>query len=82
MPEKQTSFDAFEKRELSLRTSIRGRVIYQRKKNETSVLLLSLGFEKKKVRFWATYDDRIYFPVFFVFISGVRTSGSGLVQGL
>ena len=42
-----------------------GRVIYERKKNEPSVLLLSLGFEKTKVCFWATYDGRIYFPVFF-----------------
>ena len=49
---------------------IRGRVIYQRKKTEPSVLLLSLGFEKPKVRFWATYDGRIFFPLFFFFSPG------------
>ena len=44
---------------------IGGRVIYQRKKTEPSVLLLSLGFEKLKVLFWATYDGRIFSPFFF-----------------
>ena len=60
-------------------THTQGACNLSNQKNEPSVLLLSLGFEKAKVCFWATFDGRIYFPVFF--FSGVRASGSGLVQG-
>ena len=57
--------------------SFRGRVIYQRKKNEPSVLLLSLGFEKTMFLGYLWWPN--LFPHFF--FSGIRASGSGLVQG-
>ena len=41
-----------------------------KKKTEPSVLQLSFVFEKTKVRFLATYDAQINFPVFFFFSPG------------
>ena len=49
---------------------IMGACNLSKKKTEPSVLLLSLGFEKPKIRFWATYNGRIYFTFFFFFSLG------------
>ena len=36
---------------------------------------------KKRMHFWANSDAQNFFP-FFLFLSGIRTAVSGLVQGL
>ena len=70
-----------------LKAKFWGRLIYQRFLKPNAVLIVMDRFSKTELGFGATSNAPNYFPKFFpqifspFFFSGVRPSGSGLVQG-